>query len=98
MDVVWSPLALERVVEIAERIRWDKPGAAQNWVARLFAKAETIPASPRRGRIVPELDRPDIREIQFGDYRLIYRIGGNKLVTILTVRHGRRRQDFDELR
>jgi hypothetical protein len=28
MRVVWSPLALERVVEIAETIRWDKPGAA----------------------------------------------------------------------
>ena len=97
MEVVWSPLALERVVEIAERIRWDKPGAAQSWVERLFAKAETLAASPRRGRIVPELDRPDMREIHFGNYRVIYRIGGAEVV-ILTVRHGRRHLDIDELR
>jgi plasmid stabilization system protein ParE len=59
--------------------------------------AETLAMSPRRGRIVPELDRPDVREVLFGNYRVIYRIGADEIV-ILSVRHGRRMLDGDELR
>lgn len=97
MQVVWSPLALERGVEIAETIHWDKPAAAGKWLTRLFATVETLEGSPRRGRIVPELDRPDVRELLYGNYRVVYRIGVNEIV-ILTVRHGRRILDIDELR
>jgi len=97
MDIVWSPLALERAVEIAETIRLDKPGAALRWIERLFASVETLEDSPHRGRTVPEMSRPDIRELLLGGYRVIYRVDAEELV-ILTVRHGRRLLDVDELR
>jgi plasmid stabilization system protein ParE len=97
MKVFWSPLARQRVLEIAEWIRWDKPGAAARWVERLLAEVETLADLPRRGRVVPELDRPEVRELLFGNYRVIYRIEEDELV-ILTVRHGRRLLDPDELR
>jgi plasmid stabilization system protein ParE len=97
MRVIWSPLALARVVEIADRIRWDKPGAADRWVERLFGTVDTLVDSPRRCRKVPELDRPDVRELLFGNYRVIYRIEEGALV-VLTVRHGRQLLDLDEVR
>jgi toxin ParE1/3/4 len=97
MRVVWSPLALERAVEIAEAIRWDKPGAARKWIEQLVTTVETLAGSPRRGRVVPELDRKEVRELLFGNYRVVYRIGTEDLV-ILTVRHGRRILDVDEFR
>lgn len=97
MQVVWSPLARERVLKIVEQIRWDKPMAASRWLKRLLAEVETLPEMPRRCRVVPELERADVRELLFGNYRVIYRIEEEALV-ILTVRHGRRLLDLDELR
>ena len=32
MKIIWSPLSLERIVEIAKYIAEDKPGASNNWV------------------------------------------------------------------
>lgn len=97
MEIRWSPLARIRVVEIAETIRWDKPGAAARWIERVVAEVETLPEMPRRGRVVPEVDRPNVRELLIGNYRVIYRIADDSIV-ILTVRHGRRLLNVDELR
>jgi len=45
------------------------------------------------GRIVPELDDPNIRELILRNYRLIYRILGEK-VQIVRLFHGSRVLDF----
>jgi len=97
MKVAWTRRAREQVLEIIELIRWDKPGAAANWADRVFAEVETLTDLPRRGRVVPELARPDIRELLVGNYRVIYRIANDEVV-ILAVRHGRRLLDLDEIR
>ena len=60
MRVIWAPRAIARAAEIAEYIAADRPGTAEDWVARLFAKAATLHHA-RRGRKVPELDRDDTR-------------------------------------
>lgn len=46
--------------------------------------------------MVPELGRQDVRELLVGNYRVIYRTGIDDVV-ILTVRHGRRILDIDEI-
>lgn len=51
---------------------------------------------PESGAIVTDLDDPEIREIYFGNYRIIYHYAG-KHVTVLTVFHGARLLDVDEL-
>jgi plasmid stabilization system protein ParE len=45
---------------------------------------------------VPELDRDEIRELLFGEYRVIYRLDPKRIV-VLTVRHGRRRWEPGEV-
>ncbi len=47
--------------------------------------------------MVPELDQPSIRELIYGDYRVVYKIEGAK-IGILTVRHGKRRFEVSEPR
>ncbi len=74
MRLVWSPLALTQVRDIARYIAKDKPSAAQKWVQRLFAAVERLPDQPLACRVVPELNRSDIREFIFGNYRVIYRL------------------------
>jgi len=88
MKVVWSPLALERVVEIGEYIARDRPNAAADWVAGISAAVRPLARFPKSGRLVPESARTDLREIIYGSYRVIYRTDPDKVV-VLTVRHTR---------
>ena len=87
MKIVWSPLAIDRVIEIAQYIAFDNPTAAQKWTEKVFDKVKTLAISPKMGRRVPEMERDEIREIIFGNYRIIYHISVQK-ISILTVRHG----------
>ena len=88
MIIEWSPLALDRVVEIAAYIYEDKPAAADKWIHEVFNRIKQLDAHPYSGRIVPEILKKSIREIIFGNYRIIYRIDGQR-VDILTVRHAK---------
>lgn len=88
MKIVWSPLAIERVSEIAQYIAQDSPEVAVKWVDTLFKKVKRLKDFPKSGRKVPEIKRTDIHEILYGNYRIIYRISINN-VSILTVRHGK---------
>lgn len=96
MKIIWSPLAIERITEIARYIAQDNPAAAQNWVETIFAKVEQVQSAPASGRIVPEVNRKEIREIIFGNYRIVYR-AEPKNISILTVRHGRQILPVDEI-
>jgi addiction module RelE/StbE family toxin len=84
--VEWSPLALDRVSEIARYIAKDNPDAAERWVNELFESVERLADSPESGRVVPEVGVRRIRELIFGAYRVIYSVKDK--VEILTVRRG----------
>ena len=96
MRIIWSPLAISRVLEAAEYIAWDKPGAAAAWAVDVFDAVQRLAEFPRSGRIVQELGRPDVRELWHGNYRVIYRIE-NERILILTARHGQQLLDLNEL-
>jgi len=85
MKVVWSPLAVDRTVEIAEYIAQDKLLAAEKWVDLVFDSVKRLEQFPNSGRIVPEINLESFREIILGNYRVIYRIE-EKQVSVLTVR------------
>ena len=95
MKIIWSPLALARVREIACYIARDKPHAAERWVKELFKVVGRLAKHPRSCRTLPELNREDVREVIHGNYRVIYKIEDD--IHILTVRHGRQLVDVAEL-
>ena len=97
MKVYWSALAIRRVSEIADYISNDRPLSALRWAEGVFKVVRQLERFPARGRIVPEVQRPSIRELIHGEYRVIYKIQSDS-VGILTARHGRRRLDRSELR
>jgi len=96
VKIIWSPLAIDRVSEIAEYIALDNPVAAEKWVDDIFDSVKRLKQFPNSGRIIPELQLEDFREIIFGNYRVIYRMEKNK-VSILTVRHGKQVFPVDEI-
>ncbi|MEE2023050.1 type II toxin-antitoxin system RelE/ParE family toxin [Alkalimonas mucilaginosa] len=89
MKLEWSPLALERVRDIASYIALDKPLAAEAWVEGLFESVERLVTHPMSGRKVPEAGIERIREIIYGAYRVIYGIDAPaQKISVLTVRRG----------
>jgi len=94
--VVWSPLAVERVSEIAEYIALDKPSAAEKWVEKVFDSVGCLEDFPSSGRVVAEIKLENYREIILGNYRIIYRIEQNQ-ISILTVRSGWEMLPVDEV-
>jgi len=55
--------------------------AAERMGNQLLDAALSLTTFPERGRVVPEFRRPELREIIFRSYRIIYRVGsaGNSL-------------------
>ena len=101
MKIVWSPLALERVNEIADYIALENVEAARLLAIELFGAVGRLEKFPKSGRTVPEINRPNIRrpnirEVIQGKYRIIYRVEPKQIV-ILTVRHVRQQFQPDEI-
>ena len=96
MRVVWSPLALERVQAIAEEIAAERPATAVKWVRVLFTRVHQLRQYPQSGRVAPDLARPEIRQLPYPPYRIIYRVDASRVV-ILTLRHVRRAWDPAEV-
>ena len=62
---------------------------AERAVDRIVSRSEQLEASPLSGRRVPEYARDDLREVQASPYRLIYRVGPERLDVPAFV-HGQR--------
>ena len=97
MRIIWSPRAIERVSEVAGYIAEDNLAAAERWIDAIFERVKTLEKFPEIGRIVPEANRKEIRELLFKGYRIIYRYEEEQ-ISILTVRHGRQLLPEDDLK
>jgi toxin ParE1/3/4 len=83
-DLIWSPESVRDLESIRTYIAKDSPLYADLVVRRIVATVERLRTFPKSGRIVPERDSPDIREVIVGPYRVVYRLRSD-LVEIATV-------------
>ena len=93
-SVVWSPQAIRDVESIRAFIAEDSPAYANLIARRIVLAVERLHSFPESGRIVPERQDPDIREVVLAPYRIVYRLRAG-IVEIATVFRGSRR--FPEL-
>lgn len=96
MKLFWSPLALERLTEIAAFIAQDDLLTAEKWIEKIFTAVGRLRQFPDSGRVVPEIGMNEFREVIFGNYRIIYR-KEVEMVAILTVRHGKQVLPVDDI-
>lgn len=90
MNVTWSKEAGENLAEIEEFIARDSFERAVRFIDALIDHAEAILAyNPKSGRTVPEIGNPDIRELIYRGYRIVYRLNGDR-IEILSVFEGHR--------
>ena len=87
MRLRWADEAQRDLKSIRAYIARDNPVAARGWVKKLRERARKAARSPLAGRVVPEADREDIREVFVRSYRIVYQVG-EKTVEVLTVLEG----------
>lgn len=73
-DLIWSPESLRDLESIRTYIAEDSPLYADLVVRRIVAAVERLRTFPESGRIVPERDARDIREVIVAPYRVVYRL------------------------
>ncbi|MBV5350230.1 type II toxin-antitoxin system RelE/ParE family toxin [bacterium] len=90
MSLHWTAESLERLAEIEDFIARDSPERAVRFIELIIDHAtELLPNNPQAGRVVPEIARPDIRELIFKGYRIVYQVKPDK-IEILSVFEGHR--------
>ncbi|RKY81825.1 type II toxin-antitoxin system RelE/ParE family toxin [candidate division KSB1 bacterium] len=86
MRVHWTDNAIAHLIDIYEYIAHDSPVYAKRIVDRMTRRSEQIAEFPLSGRMVPEYEAEDIREIIEKPYRIIYRIKPDQ-IDVLAVVH-----------
>ena|ERR1035437_1240803 len=90
VKVNWTQFAIQDLSEIAEFISKDSVRYAQMTLKYLFETPSLLKTHPKAGRIVPEFNDQNLRELIRGSYRIVYRIVDKQRVDILTVHHSSR--------
>jgi addiction module RelE/StbE family toxin len=82
--LIWSPRSIRDLESIHGHIAQDSPLYADLVVQRLILAPERLQQFPESGRIVPEREQPDLRELIVRPFRVVYRIR-NDSIEIVTV-------------
>ena len=90
----WTDRARRDLFAIGQYIAQDNPSHARQWVERLRERARQAAATPRAGRVVPELQKDEVREVFLRSYRLVYRVRKGA-IDVLTVFEGHRLLEVD---
>jgi len=89
IDLRWTEQAVDDLVGIRTFIARDSAAYAAAVVERLFTAVDQLRQFPDSGRVVPELQRPDIRELIRPPFRIVYR-RTDDVIDVLTVFHAAR--------
>jgi len=87
MNVRWTDTAQRHLDAIYRYIAQDSPAYAEQTVDRLTRRSQQIAEFPLSGRMVPEYEKSQIREVIEGPYRIIYYIKPDQ-IDVLAVIHG----------
>ncbi len=90
MVVKWTSNAIKDIDNIAEFISKDSVKYAQIQVQLFFEKVTVLKTHPFIGRIVPEYNSDELRELIQGNYRIIYLIISDNRIDIISVHHSKR--------
>ena len=89
--VILTPQAQDDLCDIVSFIAESNPERARSFGNELIDRALTLAEMPERGRAVPEISEPSVREIIHRPYRIIYEIFPERnAVYVLRFWHGAR--------
>ena len=87
--VIWTESARAALDDVVTYIAQDSREAALRVLVAALDTASSLDQFAERGRIVPELNQTDLRELFVFDYRLLYRVRPEEVVVVAYL-HGAR--------
>jgi len=87
VQINWTLQSKDDLKSIAEYIAKDSKTYARLQIQRIRQRAKILNSQIYSGKIVPEMDKQNIRELIEGNYRIIYFIVNEERIDILTVHH-----------
>jgi toxin ParE1/3/4 len=86
MKVIWTTSAINKYIELLKS-RYT-PELAQKYSEVLSNRIEDLATYPDKGRVVPEYNNSNLRELIYNGLRVIYKISGDNIY-IQTIRNCR---------
>ena len=80
--VEWAESAISAVAEILQDVQAESPAGASRILTRVTDTAESLRSLAERGRVVPEVGDPGLRELFVFKYRLLYRVFTDRVVVV----------------
>jgi toxin ParE1/3/4 len=87
--VRWTEQAVEDLRAIRRYIERDSPRYGRLVAERLYESTQRLQSFPRSGRVVPELNVGEVRELIVGEYRIVYRVEAEAVVILTVFRSSR---------
>src|SRR6056297_2382558 len=97
VEIRWSLQAADELEEICVYFDNNSPHYAKLFAFKIIESIQKLKNFTKIGRIVTEIENPEIRELFYKSYRIIYRIQQD-CIEIVSIFHGSRIIDKDFLK
>ena len=85
VQIRWSRRVIAEIHEAREYLQPYSVAFAERFTDAIFAQGTLLEQQPLLGRVVPEAERQDIRELLFKKHRLVYQVVSTSEILILTL-------------
>ena len=86
-QVVWANAAIDDLQRLREYFEPASPRFAEKLMDQLISRTRMLADFPQSGRVVPEFENAQLREVRSGNYRIIYRLEQTDTVEIARIFH-----------
>jgi addiction module RelE/StbE family toxin len=90
VQIKWTSQAKTDLKDIADYISIDSAKYAKLHIYKIIVVTKLLKRHPRIGKVVKEFGNQDIKELIYGNYRIIYKIVSSKRIDILAIHHSAR--------
>jgi toxin ParE1/3/4 len=88
--IIWSNFALQDLEEIYTYTSKFSKAYACRLTDKIIERLDILESQPQMGRIVPEFNNQNLRELIEGNYRIIYQIEIGNIISIVRIHHSTR--------
>ncbi len=89
-QINWTKKSLKDLRAINDYISLDSTFYAARFISKIIRRVDQLIEFPESGRMVPEKNAPEIRELIEGNYRIFYRLQKG-MITILRIHNAARK-------
>jgi len=96
-QINWTDQAKDDIDNLIKFLAPQSESYAKVQVQRIFDKVNLLTRLPRLGRVVPELEYKNVRELIIGSYRVVYHLVSENRIDILTIHQSARPLNIKDL-